>query len=179
MITYDNGALVIPHFLSDEECDALIKRSESIGYEGALIQTRGPSDAQSVRSNERILFDDYELAKALFLRIKVSLPKEIDNWQPSGLNEKFRFYKYTDGQYFKWHVDGSFKRDYFEVSKLTAIFYLNTIIDAGGETEFEDMSVSPEKGKLLLFPHKLRHQGVPPASGVKYVLRTDVMYAKT
>lgn len=175
---YENGSFSIRSFLSDQECDELIKQSEALGYEGALIQTSlGEVAANEVRNNDRILFDDYELADRFFKRLRPFLPDEIDYWVPSGLNEKFRFYKYTPEQYFNWHVDGSFKRDYFEVSKLTVLFYLNSDFSAGA-TEFEGEEVVPEKGMILVFPHKLRHQGVAPVGGVKYVLRSDVMYAK-
>ena len=178
MIEYENGAFVVEDFLTQKECCDLISRSEDIGYERSKIQTNlGEVESVSVRNNERVLFDDYGLAKQLFDRLLPYLPEEIDAWKPSGLNEKFRFYRYVGDQYFRWHVDGSFKRDYFEVSKLTVLFYLNGDFE-GGETEFEGIKVQPKSGLLLVFPHKLRHQGVPPKYGIKYVLRSDVMYAK-
>lgn len=173
-----NGIFSVESFLTVEECNQLIRESEEKGYQEAKINTSfGEQDLKTVRNNERILFDDYDLAKSLFEKLKPLLPAEIDFWKPSGLNEKFRFYRYSGQQYFKWHVDGSFKRDYFEVSKLTVLFYLNDDYE-GGETEFEGFSVTPKTGMLLIFPHKLRHQGAPLLQGTKYVLRSDVMYAK-
>ena len=172
------GAFAIEHFLSIEECDQLIASSEAKGFEAATINTHlGQQDVKAVRNNDRILFDDYALAHRLFTLLKPFLPSAIDTWQPSGLNEKFRFYRYSGQQYFKWHVDGSFKRDYFEVSKLTVLFYLNDDY-TGGETEFEHIKVLPKQGMALVFPHKLRHQGAELTQGAKYVLRSDVMYAK-
>lgn len=135
MVKYENGAFTADDFLTKSECNEMRRKSEKIEYHRAKIQTHmGDVDAESVRNNERVIFDDYELAGNLFNRMLPYLPTEIDTWKPSGLNEKFRFYKYDGEQYFKWHVDGSFKRDYFEVSKLTALIYLNDdFID--GETE--------------------------------------------
>lgn len=178
MIKYDNGVFVVDDFLSPKECSDLIARSEQIGYQRSKIQSSlGEVESTSIRNNERILFDDFDLAKELFNKLEGYLPKDIDSWVPSGLNEKFRFYRYEGDQYFNWHVDGSFKRDYFEVSKLTMLIYLNN--DFGdGETEFDDMKIQPKTGMLMVFPHRLRHQGVSPIDGVKYVLRTDVMYSK-
>lgn len=173
-----DGIFFIENFFNEEECDALIRSYEDKGFEEAKINTRfGEQDIKDVRNNERIIFDDYDLAKNLFNKLNPFLPPEIDSWQPSGLNEKFRFYRYKDQQYFKWHIDGSFKRDYFEVSKLTVLFYLNENYK-GGETEFEEVRVSPRKGMALIFPHRLRHQGVALSEGTKYVLRSDIMYAK-
>lgn len=47
----------------------------------------------------------------------------------------------------------------------------------GGATEFHDFgTVTPATGKMLLFQHHVLHQGAPVRRGLKYVLRTDVMY---
>ncbi|WP_202945124.1 prolyl hydroxylase family protein [Methylomonas methanica] len=172
------GIFCVNNFLSDEECDELISLSENKKYEEASIITHmGLEIAKDVRNNDRVIYDDLELAKKLYERIVEYIPKEIDSWSRNGLNERFRFYKYSPGQYFKWHVDGAFKRDYFEVSKLTVLLYLNSDCE-GGETEFETCKVKPEKGMLVVFPHKLRHQSTPIVSGLKYAIRSDVMYAK-
>ena len=95
-----------------------------------------------------------------------------------GLNERFRYYKYLTGQYFKWHRDGPFRRSPTEQSHLTVLIYLNDDCQ-GGETEFEGLEedkIKPEPGRMLVFTHPLVHQGNPVLWGVKYVLRTDVMY---
>ena len=47
----------------------------------------------------------------------------------------------------------------------------------GGDTQFQWESVKPQRGMALVFPHRLSHQGSAVSSGVKYVLRTDVMYS--
>ncbi len=47
----------------------------------------------------------------------------------------------------------------------------------GGSTDFDLVgSVVPETGMALLFEHRVLHQGAPLLEGVKYVMRTDVMY---
>lgn len=86
-----------------------------------------------------------------------------------------RFYRYCPGQYFKWHQDGTFRRSETEESFLTFIMYLNDDY-AGGATQFAWETVQPRCGSVLVFPHRLRHQGAPVITGTKYVLRTDVMY---
>ena len=52
-----------------------------------------------------------------------------------GLNERFRFYRYTEGEYFNWHGDGSFLRSDGERSLFTAMLYLNDGFE-GGTTDF-------------------------------------------
>ena len=66
-----------------------------------------------IRNNTRVMQDDPELAARLWERMKGWVPtthRRIGSWQPHGLNERFRYYRYTEGQYFKWHSDGPFIR---------------------------------------------------------------------
>ena len=78
-------------------------------------------------------------------------------------------------EFYDWHTDSSIKqRQLNEVSvrNLTYLWYLNTV-DQGGETEFYDgTKISPERGKLLLFPATwtFYHRGRPPLGNKnKYV----------
>jgi hypothetical protein len=48
----------------------------------------------------------------------------------------------------------------------------------GGNTDFVWESVKPSQGSALVFPHRFHHQGSVVTSGVKYILRTDVLYTK-
>jgi len=61
-------------------------------------------------------------------------------------------------------------------SFLTFMVYLNDGFE-GGSTDFGWESVQPVQGRALVFPHRLRHRGAVVGAGVKYVLRTDVLYA--
>ena len=83
------------------------------------------------------------------------------------------------GQQFKVHPDGHFKRNDDEVSMVTMLIYLNEDF-IGGETEFVMpwKAIPPKTGKLLLFRHNQLHKGNPVPQGIKYVLRTDVMYKR-
>ncbi len=56
------------------------------------------------------------------------------------------------------------------------MLYLNDGFE-GGSTQFPWDKIKPVEGMALVFPHRLLYQGSKVASGVKYVLRTDVMYA--
>lgn len=173
----------LENFLTPEECKAFIDRSEAIGYSESLIRTAsGEVMNKDVRDNDRVIFDDQELANSLFERVKQYLPQELDEnkeWELFNLNERFRFYRYKDGQQFKQHMDGAFARNENEISKVTMILYLNEDFE-GGATRFclENQYEQPKLGKLLLFRHKILHAGCPVFTGTKYVLRTDVMYKK-
>jgi predicted 2-oxoglutarate/Fe(II)-dependent dioxygenase YbiX len=175
---YGAGVFTIDNFLSPEECINYIQMSETIGYEKAeIITDEGSQIRKEIRNNDRVIFDDEKLATFIFERAKAFLPEDFEDWALIGLNERFRFYRYTHGQFFKWHRDGYFRRNDKEMSDLTFLMYLNDDYQ-GGETSFNWETIKPKTGMALIFPHRLTHQGSPVESGVKYVLRTDVMYRK-
>jgi predicted 2-oxoglutarate/Fe(II)-dependent dioxygenase YbiX len=169
--------LTIPGVLSDHECDALVREAEAIGFSDAPITTAmGFVMRLDVRNNTRVILDDHARAKLLWERVAARIPVELGRAQiVVGLNERFRFYRYHEGQYFEWHRDGAFHRNAQESSLLTLMFYLNDGF-RGGHTEFAEFpAVEPKRGAALVFAHGLRHRGAPVREGTKYVLRTDVM----
>jgi len=176
--------IVIHGFLSGEECAALIQRSESLRDEPGTV---ADVVIEEVRNNERVIVDDVSLATDFLRRAEPSLPAVIDGHGLVGFNERWRFYRYGPGQTFKPHRDGSFMRiKSWEESQMTFMIYLNDGM-VGGETRFfSDMeqafrqrpylSVQPKRGMALAFIHSIWHEGAMVQSGLKYVLRTDVMY---
>ena len=176
--------IVIHGFLSGEECAALIQRSESLRYEPGTV---ADVVIEEVRNNERVIVDDVSLATDFFRRAEPSLPAVIDGHGLVGFNERWRFYRYGPGQTFKPHRDGSFMRiKSWEESQMTFMIYLNEGM-VGGETRFFSdieqafrqrpyLSVQPKRGMALAFIHSIWHEGAMVQSGLKYVLRTDVMY---
>ena len=169
---------MIDDVLSPTECAATIAKIEELGPEAAPITTSaGFVMRPDVRNNDRVIFDSEMLAADLFERIAPFIPARIANMTPVGANERFRCYRYKPGQQFKPHFDGSFRRNEREESLLTLMVYLNDAFE-GGKTAFLDFDVSaiPRAGSVLLFQHRLLHEGCQVVSGTKYVLRSDVMF---
>jgi hypothetical protein len=83
------------------------------------------------------------------------------------------------GEYYHWHIDGGSHE--FSQRQLVAVWYLNDVQGPGGQTEFsfQEVRITPEAGKLLLFPpfwtHE--HRGVTLQAGVKYIATTWVVFA--
>ena len=157
---------------------SLIDRSQALGFAPAPITTaRGFEMRRDIRNNTRVIFDDDTLARDLFERVRACIPKTIFGRTMCGANERFRIYRYDAGECFRPHFDGAFVRNDEEQSYLTLMVYLNDGF-GGGETKFLDfdLNVIPRAGTALFFQHQLLHEGAPVLSGVKYVLRTDVMY---
>jgi WD40 repeat protein len=173
---------VFPAMLTPQECRATIAAAEAGGFEAM-----GPRYPDAYRNNDRALLDDAGLADRLFARLHPHLPQRWEEdgarWRLTGLNSRFRFCRYRDGQSFTRHRDGAWSRTSGERSWLTVMLYLNDGGEfAGGATRFyEDEavvdSVPPREGQAIVFDHRAWHDGEAVHEGVKYVMRTDVMYA--
>ncbi len=89
----------------------------------------------------------------------------------------YNLQRYQEGEYYHWHVDAD--NDVLAPRQLVALWYLNDV-EEGGETEFlfQDASVTPEKGKLMLFPpfwtHE--HRAAVVTKGVKYIATTWINF---
>jgi predicted 2-oxoglutarate/Fe(II)-dependent dioxygenase YbiX len=168
-----------PEVLDAAECEAMIARAEQHDFADAPITTsHGFVQRPELRNNTRVMFDDLELAATLFDRIAGVVPARLSGRRAVGVNERFRCYRYLPGQRFKAHYDGCFERNARERSELTFMVYLDARC-TGGNTMFLDFGVEvvPAVGKALFFQHALLHEGATVTDGVKYVLRSDVMYA--
>jgi hypothetical protein len=171
------GVFVIHGFLSGEECDRLIARSESLGYEAATV---GDVLVTGFRNNSRVILDDPDLAASLWARARPFVP-QVGGWEAVGLNQRFRFYRSDAAEAFAPHHDGTVYLDLNVESRLTFMVYLNEGFE-GGLTNFYcpgatlKLAVRPERGMALVFVHRQLHEGAPVTGGRKYALRTDVMY---
>jgi prolyl 4-hydroxylase len=165
--------------LSEQECAALVAEAEATGFDDAPITTSmGFVMVPEVRNNTRVMVDDEPRAQWLWERMRSWIPGEHRGARAVGLNERLRYYRYRPGQYFEWHLDGSFRRSFEELSMLTLMVYLSDGF-TGGSTEFLNAApVVPKVGMAVAFDHHMRHRGAPVLAGTKYVLRTDVMYRR-
>ena len=161
--------------MSPQKCQDLIEFSEQKTYRPATV-TMGDSRRllSGTRNNDRLILEYAPMAERLFSKLISGLP-EIDGMRATGLNARFRFYRYGVGQRFKRHRDGRVNIDGSE-SRLTFMVYLNNDFE-GGATKFDDVTIHPNEGMALLFIHELKHESLPITDGQKYVLRSDVYYA--
>ncbi len=168
----------VEDFFTPEECAFLIARIDAAKPEVAPIsRASGPVMDLDTRNNRRVMFEDWALAGLLFDRVRPHVPAELRGARAVGANERLRCYRYDVGQRFRPHYDGAFQRSPLERSRLTFLVYLNDGF-LGGETALLDLGVSvkPRAGMALLFQHAILHEGCEVTEGVKYALRSDVMY---
>jgi len=191
----DAFAVILDNVFTKEECDKLIELTEQVSYQEALVGY-GQVRVSQTRNNWRCIIDDPIVSNIIFSRIKDYIPTKWLGKHVSNLNERLRFLKYNPGEYFKPHNDGIYIRDdQSQLSYVTIHLYLNDVIEGdGGETTFtteklsygrpvkksqvfnKRLSVQPKVGRILIFEHHLSHEGSTLTKGVKYTMRTDVMY---
>jgi len=125
-----------------------------------------------------------------------------------GINARWRCFRYSQGATYRAHIDGAwpgsgvaegpvYVEDSFGsgvTSRLTLLLYLNEGFQGGGTTFFlpregvegaiDAFSVEPRMGCALTFPHgdatgSLVHEGSSVShGGVKYIIRSDVLYSR-
>lgn len=175
------GAFQLLNVLSVEECQHLIEITETLGY----LKDAAVSLPRSVRHNDNITWVVDENTDAIIWnRCKHLFTDEKQIFagkKPLGLNARFRFYRYHEGDFFKTHTDGSWPgsrvidgelvADAYpdRWSQMTFLIFLSDDFDGGG-TEFIVNKNNPELavnnmddatvvsirtpvGGVLCFPH--------------------------
>lgn len=102
-------------------------------------------------------------------------------YEPFGVSPMFRFSKYVPGGSFGWHVDTCYAKGPHEVGMDTLLIYLNDDY-IGGETVLklvpDTVVMTPKTGSAMAFYHCQTHAGMEVQRGVKYLVRTEVLYKK-
>ncbi len=101
------GAFQLLNVLTKSECNSFIDATEALGY----TQDASVSLPRSVRHNENLVWVvDDTTHDLIWDRCKTFMQDHIDIFngkKPLGLNKRFRFYKYSEGDFFKPHTDGA------------------------------------------------------------------------
>jgi Rps23 Pro-64 3,4-dihydroxylase Tpa1-like proline 4-hydroxylase len=82
----------------------------------------------------------------------------------------YQIQKTCPGEFYIWHSDEC--QTQYSTRRLTFIWYLNSILGEGGETEFYDgTKIKPEAGMILFFPATWNyiHRGISPVFETKYI----------
>ena len=179
----------ISNLLTLEECTAIIQQQES-----SLIPT-----SAALSSRLRYIFDSEDLAHLLWERLSpfygntIITDEEQYTWKAVHLNTRFRFCKYSPSDAFGPHTDGRRLETLNTQSFMTVNMYLNTVPRShGGATRVLDPRipgdgaekhkvlclVQPELGSASVFRDSLFHDGEELSAGVKYLLRSNIMFER-
>lgn len=130
------------------------------------------------RNNDRVtLMGEGARAARFFASIedKVGLFRE-EGFEPVGCNPRFHIYSYNKpGDQFPLHADQPYLLG-DTISFYTVLVYLNDDYEGGEALIGGTEKFKPKAGTAVLFPHYILHGAAPLVSGVRYTLRTDVMY---
>ncbi len=181
---------IVPGAFSPAACEELLSSEIRAGFQTA--STHYPT---YYRNNERLVVDSEPLSRQLFAVIESVLPAQLPAdapgaapWQLKMLNTRLRFCRYAAGQYFHRHLDGVHHESATVQSRLTFMIYLNGASEfSGGRTLFyrskDDPAIwaeyQPARGDLIVFDHRLWHEGEQLEAGEKFVLRSDILYETT
>ncbi|XP_059304880.1 uncharacterized protein LOC132056619 isoform X1 [Lycium ferocissimum] len=199
----DNDLITVQNFFTPAESQAFVKAAESLGFvhQGSL----GPAYGEAYRDNDRVSMNDPDLADAMWRAglNKLFSDIKIRGKVAVGLNPNIRFYRYKAGQRFGRHIDESVDIGEGKRTHYTLLIYLSggskskTKVDkdsqgslsetlVGGETVFYGprnalvAEVPPTEGMALLHIHGdkcMLHEARNVTKGIKYVLRSDVVFA--
>jgi prolyl 4-hydroxylase len=188
-----NQIYLLRQLMTPSECRALIEEARRIGFTqaGLAIGDEQYRVNEKARNNKRVIIESRELAQTLWRRAKKQLNQTHEGARVVGLNERFRIYQYEAGQYFAPHYDLRMKLPDGE-SRESFMIYLNENFE-GGTTRFfeqkprgehrsrkrnnhERFSVKAPTGGAVVFDHLLLHEGSAVTKGIKYAVRTDVVY---
>jgi len=188
----DGFGVVLEHVLTRKECQQLISDSEKVGY-GTLGE--GPT-GQAYRGNRRLQLDETsgKLGAEIWRRIKPYVPLIQDvpgegKYEFESINTRYRCAKYFKGEAFMVHVDKPTVYEPERMSILTVNMYLNDLSpEQGGRTRFYTKingkpvaAAGGSAGSLVMFkqanmPYTPFHDGEMVKDGLKYLMRTDVIY---
>lgn len=172
-----NDLLLIQEALNEAECEFLIDLLESVDLPPNCATSpfgiARPLSAGIV--DECSLFNNHQFTHLLWTRLAKHLPKDLGYSNAVGLNERLRFRRFRPGQSRPSHVDIPFLRSPVESSSFSLVIYLNDDFD-GGALRIGHVSVSPRRGMAVAFRHHIKHEEETVFKGVKYILRTDIMY---
>ena len=160
------------------------------------------------RRSDRALLRAPKLARELFDRLAPHLsPEDYAGriplcfghggvWVPVGLNECIKVVRYEQNGHFALHRDGPWIPREDQASLFTLVVYLNENF-CGGRTEMwpsrgicsglrdhlfggGDFSrlITPVAGTALVFNHDCWHASTPVKDGIKYILRTEVVFQR-
>lgn len=178
----EDNIFTLKGVLSEEEAQWLIDRGEKWGFEQSTVYSAEADDnivAKHIRDNHRVLETFPAFSTVVWKAIEAHFPEKIDGKTKCGLYGLWRYYRYHPGQNFAPHQDHVVYGDEMDgtESRYTFLLYLNGAAE-GGETAFPNAKaqVSPTTGMGLAFRHENWHEGKTVVGGVKYVVRSDVLY---
>ncbi len=184
--------------LSGEFCDNMIKKfdQDKRQYDGMVGEERVDRTIKTTKDllltglpdwkeEDQVLFNALQVGIEKYFNEVLKVSKDYINlhWFPDRYDcndTGYQIQRYEPGGFYNWHHDFRIDSKY-ESRQFTYIWYLNTIKDGTGYTEFCDGTrIQPKKGKLAIFPSgwQYLHRAFPSKKKLKYIC-TGWIYSKS
>mmetsp|Transcript_33023 Transcript_33023/g.77052 ORF Transcript_33023/g.77052 Transcript_33023/m.77052 type:complete len:266 (-) Transcript_33023:299-1096(-) len=182
--TFSPG-FVVDGVISTADCQQLVQLCEDIGFRTRWSQVGAVT-----------LYMPEQFSNHIFERLKPFLPDHFGG-RPVGIHRRWAVLKYEKGQYLNPHIDGhtpgtvrignELQKETGTRSYMSCLFWLSDDVE-GGETVFTYpqggtwVAIPPKTGAALLFYHGQNavnnpmHYGGDVKSGIKYLVRSDIIY---
>lgn len=205
------GAFQLFNVLSKAECKSLISISEQLGF----LPDAAVSLPRSVRHNDSLTWVvDEKTDGTIWQRVAHLMDDRQGLFgarKALGINARFRFYRYSQDDFFKPHSDGAWPGSRIidnqliadalpdRFSQMTFLILLSEDFQ-GGATRFlvnaddhtkparagdpvANVDIRTPAGSVLCFPHGMHplqciHSSVAITKGVKYIIRSDVLFER-
>ncbi|WP_444895711.1 prolyl hydroxylase family protein [Microbulbifer sp. SSSA005] len=202
------GAFQLLNVFSKDECQGLIDITEAVGY----LPDAAVSLPREVRHNDNLTWVVDEVTERQIWQRCRDLAQDLNGYfggrEAVGINRRFRFYRYGEGDFFQFHTDGAWPGSRIDnnqlitngypdrYSEMTFLVLLSEDFE-GGATRFRvnaddplkqpsrdsllDIDVRTPAGAVLCFPHGMHplhriHSSTPITRGIKYIIRTDILF---
>jgi len=203
-----NYAMLLFNVLSPNECKYYIDTMEEKGMIPAQSQTSYRNNDRVVINSKEVADLIWERISPYIQPIEITPTErhKVESgygiegiWKPKGLNTIWRLAKYNTGGHFAPHYDGNIVLSSQLRSMKTFMLYLNGGFE-GGTTNFVDenqrlykdpetgrytaeeknilLRIKPEPGMAIIFNHAILHEGEQVKTGIKYIMRSDILFSK-
>ena len=204
----NNTFIVIENLLTNDECQEILEKTENFygNLKMEYLETDRKAE-RLLNMNDKmakVLFNRLQHIVDAECKNKCLKPYGFGIegvWKPCEINSCFRHSKYESPSIgFTFHRDSCYVEDVNMRSVLSLVIYLNDDFEGGatlfvkpttkrmvGQTVAEELqggyqflqNFQPKKGWAILFNHDVIHSGMLVTKGVKYIVRSDVIFVNT
>lgn len=184
MVRLNDLIQVHDNVLSKNDCESLINLFESVPEKESIDNNGTPKFTQynltqNISSHDKNITGIHNklIRSVQHYRDKYYKYVHRNCFPEKHAFEQFRIkaYEVDNNDRFDTHVDVT---NYESSRRFLSFFWYLNDVETGGETVFDELTITPQKGRMVIFPPlwMFPHRGNKPISGKKYLLSTYLHY---
>lgn len=174
-----NGVYVLPSLVNNYQIQEILKLNEIKSMHHSDDEGHGGGGHDTEEKAIKFKADKpYKLTWLSDIIYKHIPYISVPNMSLVGVDEYMQLYRLNNQTpAVPKHVDEDFVKDDGDIALYSVLVYLNDNY-VGGETIFKNDILAPqvEIGGGLVFKHDILHEGLKVIEGIKYVIKTDVLF---